>query len=71
MRYPWIQQLARVVIFGGWVVPLLLAQAIPAEAAPEVREAAGIFNIIGGSWAFLAVVYAAVLAVRVRRRMLD
>lgn len=71
MRYPWIQKLARAVIFGGWIVPVLLARVIPAAAPPEVREAARMFNIIGGGWAFVAVVYAAVLAVRVRRGMLD
>lgn len=71
MRYHLIQKLARVVIFGGWLVPVLLARVIPDAAGPEAREAARMFNIIGGGWAFLAVVYAAVLAVRLRRGIVE
>lgn len=67
MRYPWIRKVARVVIFGGWMVPVLLARVVPAAASPELRDAARMFNVIGGAWAFLAVLYAAVLAVRLRR----
>jgi hypothetical protein len=62
---------ARLVIFGGWILPALLARVVPGGAAPELREAARMFDIVAGAWAFLAVLYAAVLAVRLRRGIAD
>ena len=70
MRHHWISTAARAVIFGGWALPLLLARFVPARVASVAPDAVGLFRIVGGAWAFLAVAYALVLALRLRRSMM-
>ena len=70
MRHPWIRTAGNAVIFGGWALPLLLARFVPARLSATTPDAVGLFRIVGGVWAFLAVAYALVLALRLRRSMM-
>lgn len=70
MRYPWIRTAGNAVIFGGWALPLLLARLVPARLSATSPDAVGLFRIVGGVWAFMAVAYALVLALRLRRSMM-
>lgn len=68
MRASRIRTVAYAVIFGGWMLPALLARLAPARMGPELGgEVARLFNGIAGGWIALAGAYAAVLAVRLRR----
>ncbi|HEY0994554.1 MAG TPA: hypothetical protein VGD77_01060 [Gemmatimonadaceae bacterium] len=58
---------AWVVLFGGWMVPMGLAtfadRGVPGSGSP--------FRWIAGVWLVLALVYAVVVAVRVRRELME
>jgi len=63
-----LRRVANVLVFGGWMLPALLARLVPARLGPEGGADAGRpFMVIAGVWAFLAVVYGVVLAARMRR----
>lgn len=70
MRHSWIRRLANVVVFAGWVFPLLLARFVPPPTAADAPDAARMFTFVGGGWAFLAVCYGLVLALRLRRTIM-
>lgn len=67
MHHPWIHSLARGLVFGGWMLPAALARLVPADVAAAAPQAVRMFNIVAGGWAFLALSYGLVLALRMRR----
>jgi hypothetical protein len=72
MRTSRIRTAAHLIIFGGWMLPAMLARFAPARMGPALGgEVAGLFNGIAGGWIALAGAYAAVLAVRLRRDLGD
>lgn len=70
MRYQWIQAVARVLVFAGWMLPMLLAELVPDRVAAGNPDTVRMFRVVGGGWAFLAVTYGVVLALRLRRGMM-
>ena len=70
MRYQWIRAVARAFVFGGWMLPMLLAELVPEHVAARAPETVRMFRVVGGGWAFLAVSYGVVLALRMRRGMM-
>ena len=84
-----LRQIAFTVLFAGWMLPALLAQAVRArgpQAVPDVRtplevmsgmapppmpaeRAASMFTTIAVLWFVIALVYAVVLTVRLRRTL--
>lgn len=59
---------ANTILFAGWLLPAVAARFIGARVGSEAAtDAARMFNLIAGAWAFAALVYAVVLAVRMRR----
>lgn len=59
---------ANTILFAGWLIPALAARFIAARLGSDAGvDAARMFNVIAAAWAFAAVVYAVVLAVRMRR----
>lgn len=62
-----LRTIAGVVVFAGWVGPMGLAtladRAVPGSGSP--------FRWIAGAWLALALVYAVVIAVRVRRGLMQ
>lgn len=71
MRYHWIGAVARALAFGGWMLPMLLAELVPDHVAARAPETVRMFRLVGGGWAFLALSYGIVLALRMRRGMVD
>lgn len=71
MRYQWIRAVARALVFGGWMVPMLLAELVPDQVEARAPDTVRMFRMVGGGWAFLAVTYGLVLALRLRRGMMD
>lgn len=69
MRYQWIRAVARALVFGGWMLPVLLAELVPDQVAARSPETVRMFRVVAGGWAFLAVTYGVVLALRMRRGM--
>ena len=68
MRQQILRQVANSIVFGGWAVPALLARCAPERFGPDRGEqAARLFNMVAGGWAFLAVGYGVILAARMRR----
>ena len=68
MPNPTLRAVANTILFAGWMLPAILARLVPARLGPEVGdEVARMFNIVAGLWAFLALIYAGVLASRMRR----
>jgi hypothetical protein len=84
------RQIAFAVLFGGWMLPALLAQAarervptnvpdprtrleiiagVAAPPPPPAERLASMFNAIAVIWFLIAVGYAAVLAMRLRRTL--
>lgn len=69
---PMLRSIANAILFAGWMLPAVLARLVPARLGPDIGgQAAGMFNIVAGTWAFLAVVYGSVIAVRMRRGIAD
>lgn len=67
-----LRTLANIMIFGGWMLPAALAYAVRARVDIEAGgRIAGLFNIIAGFWAVLAIAYALVIAMRMRRGITD
>lgn len=58
-------------VFAGWMLPVLLARFMPERVAAAAPEAVRLFRVIGGVWAFAAVAYGLVIAMRVRRGIAD
>lgn len=71
MRYSWIRTAANTVIFGGWMLPALLARLVPERVAATSPAVVRSFDIVAGGWAALAVAYGLVVALRVRRGIVD
>lgn len=71
MRASRIRTIAHAVVFGGWMLPMLLAELMPAPAAATAPDAVRAFRVVGGGWAFLAVGYGLVIALRTRRSIAD
>lgn len=69
---PTLRAVANAILFAGWMLPAILARLVPARLGPDVgARAASLFNVVAGVWAFLAVVYGSVIAMRMRRGIAD
>ena len=68
MRFPRIRLVANTIVFGGWILPAVLARLVPEQVgAVADADPASMFNLIAGLWGIAAAVYGVVLALRVRR----
>lgn len=66
-----IRTLAHVTLFAGWMLPIGLARLATAQLADAGAGAARLFEVVAGAWAFVAVMYGLVLAMRLRRGITD
>lgn len=62
-----IRTLAHLILFAGWMLPIGLARLVSARLPGAGAGAARLFEIVGGAWAFVAVMYGLVVATRLRR----
>ena len=66
-----IRTLAHLTLFAGWMLPVALARLANARLPETGAGAARLFEIVAGAWAFVAVMYGLVLAMRIRRGIAD
>lgn len=67
-----MRSIANTILFAGWMLPAVLARLVPSRLGGEAGvRAAGMFNVVAGGWAFLALVYGIVIATRMRRGIAD
>lgn len=66
-----IRTLAHLTLFAGWMLPIGLARLVSARLPDAGTGAARLFEIVGGVWAFVAVLYGLVVAMRLRRGISD
>lgn len=67
-----MRSIANTILFAGWMLPAVFARLVPSRIGGEAGDrAAGLFNVVAGGWAFLAVVYGMVIAMRMRRGIAD
>lgn len=66
-----IRTLAHLILFAGWMLPIGLARLVAARLPEAGAGAARPFEVVAGAWAFVAVMYGLVLAMRIRRGIAD
>lgn len=66
-----IRTLAHLTLFAGWMLPIGLARLAVARLPETGAGAARLLEIVAGAWAFVAVMYGLVLAMRLRRGIAD
>lgn len=79
-----LQQIAYVILFAGWIVPAMLAKSASASAAPRspmelltgaessapADQIVVFLRVVAGIWFLVALIYAVVLALRLRRTLI-
>ena len=66
-----IRTLAHLTLFAGWMLPIGLARLATVRLPEAGVGVARLLEMVAGAWAFVALMYGLVLAMRLRRGIAD